>query len=82
MPEFEVNLGGTTSIDIGHKGIDKAYGVEKLGELLAIPVPEMVFVGDALYPGGNDSTVKRTGIDTREVTGPDDTKKVIKEILE
>ena len=81
LPEFEVRMGGTTSIDISHKGIDKAYGVEKLSEHLSISISEMLFIGDALYPGGNDEAAKRTGIETREVVGPEDTKKIIKELL-
>lgn len=81
LPDFEVNLGGTTSIDVSRKGIDKAYGVEHLSKYLRISIGEMLFVGDALYPGGNDAAAKKTGIETREVTGPDDTKKIIKELL-
>ncbi len=30
IPEFSVNLGGTTSIDITKPGIDKAFGIGKL----------------------------------------------------
>lgn len=81
LPDFEIGIGGMTSVDVSRKGIDKAYGVEKLAKHLSIPISEMVFIGDALFPGGNDYVVIKTGIKTMPVTGPDDTKKIIKELL-
>ena len=53
LPEFSVQLGGTTSIDVTLPGIDKAYGIRKLRDILGIPIAEMLYVGDALFPGGN-----------------------------
>lgn len=81
LPDFEIGIGGMTSVDVSRKGIDKAYGVEKLAKYLSVPVSEMVFIGDALFPGGSDYTVIKTGIKTISVTSPDDTKRVIKELL-
>ncbi len=74
LPDFEVKIPGVTSIDVTRKGIDKAYGIHKIEELLGISVPEMVFVGDALYEGGNDHAVIKTGIDTVAVANPEETK--------
>jgi len=51
LPGFSVRLGGETSIDITKPGIDKAYGIKKLRDTLGISIPEMIFVGDALFPG-------------------------------
>ena len=34
IPEFSVRLGGATSIDVTKPGIDKAYGVRKLRDIL------------------------------------------------
>lgn len=62
IPEFSVRLGGTTSIDVTKPGIDKAYGIRKLRELLGISIDEMIFVGDALFPGGNDYPAKEAGV--------------------
>ena len=81
LPQFGVKTGGATSFDITKPGIDKAYGVRKLSEHLSIPISEMLYVGDALFPGGNDEVVKETGIPTREVSNPEQTLKVIDEIL-
>lgn len=81
IPEFEIRLGGMSSIDVTEKGIDKAYGIKKIEKELRIPLSLMLFVGDALFEGGNDYPVRRTGVDCIEVSGPDETKKVIKELI-
>ncbi len=81
IPEFEVNVAGTTSIDVTAKGLDKSYGIKKMIEYIKVPVEKMIFIGDALFPGGNDNDVLKTGIKAVAVTGPEDTKKIIKEIV-
>ncbi len=81
LPDFEVKVPGLTSIDITRKGIDKGYGIEKIEEHLGIPVSAMVFVGDALYEGGNDHPVIRTGVETVSVKDPEETKAVLKQWL-
>ncbi|MEK9155136.1 MAG: HAD-IIB family hydrolase, partial [Patescibacteria group bacterium] len=81
LPAFEVKIPGVTSIDVTRKGIDKAYGIHKIEELLHVTVPEMVFVGDALYEGGNDHAVIRTGVETVAVANPTETKAVLRQWL-
>lgn len=81
LPKFEVRIGGMTTIDITKKGISKAYGVQWLSERLKIPTSEMLYIGDALYEGGNDAVVIPTGIHTRPVRDPAETEKVIDELL-
>ncbi len=81
LPNYEVNIGGMTTIDITRKGIDKAYGIERLSEFLSIPVTHMLYVGDELQNGGNDEAVLRTQVHTRAVTDPDDTYEVITKLL-
>jgi len=78
IPEFEIRTGGTTSIDVTRKGIDKAYGIMQMQKHLNIPVRDMVFVGDDLGPGGNDAPVITTGIEIIEVRDPEHTKDVIR----
>jgi phosphomannomutase len=78
---FSVHMGGTTSIDITKPGIDKAYGIYKLRDILKISVLEMIFLGDALIPGGNDQPVRKTGGDCIKVRDPEETKRVIEGIL-
>jgi len=79
IPEFEVRIGGTTTIEVTKKGLDKAYGVEQLSKYTHIPVSEMLYVGDALYEGGNDESAKKSGIETRQVSGPSETMEVIEQ---
>ncbi len=82
LTEFEVHRGGLTTIDVTRKGIDKAYGIRAIERQLKVPVRDMVFVGDALYSGGNDSAARRTGVDCIAVRNPEETKEIIKKILE
>lgn len=62
LPDLEVRTGGSTSIDVTRKGIDKAYGMRKLLQQLDLDVSDVVFVGDRLEEGGNDYPVKAMGI--------------------
>ena len=78
---FSVQLGGATSIDITKPGIDKAYGIRKLKEILDIKISEMIYVGDALFEGGNDHPAMTTGVDCIQVRDPNETKKVIEAII-
>lgn len=81
LPEFEVKMPGMNSIDVTRKGINKGYGVRQMRDHLGVSIDEMIFIGDALYEGGNDYAVKREGVDCVEVSGPEDTKKLIQQWL-
>jgi HAD superfamily hydrolase (TIGR01484 family) len=80
IPDFSVRMGGATSIDVTKPGIDKAYGIGKLRDILGIQLEEMIFIGDALFPGGNDYPVEEAGVVCIPVRGPNETKLVIKAI--
>ena len=81
IPEFSVRIGGATSIDVTKPGIDKAYGIGKLKDTLDVSLKEMVYIGDALFPGGNDYPAEQAGVVSIPVKGPDDTNLVIKTII-
>ena len=81
IPEFSVGLGGTTSIDVTKPGIDKAYGIGKLRDTLGITIAEMIYIGDALFAGGNDYPARKTGVVCIQVRDPDETKRVIEAII-
>ncbi|HAH23602.1 MAG TPA: HAD family hydrolase [Prolixibacteraceae bacterium] len=81
IPEFSVSLGGTTSIDVTKPGIDKAYGIRKLRDTLGISIQDMIFIGDALFPGGNDHPATETGVVTIQVRDPQESKRVIEAII-
>lgn len=81
LSEFSITLGGTTSIDITKPGIDKAYGIQKLREILDIKIAEMIFIGDALFKGGNDYPARKTGAVCIQVRDPEETKRIIETIV-
>jgi phosphomannomutase len=81
IPEFSVRLGGTTSVDVTKPGIDKAYGIRKLRDTLGIAIDDMIFVGDALFPGGNDYPAREAGAVCIQVKDPDQTKRVVEAIV-
>ncbi len=81
IPEFSVRIGGSTSIDVTKPGIDKAYGIGKLREILHVSLKEMIYIGDALFVGGNDYPAEQAGVDCIPVKGPDETKRVIQAII-
>jgi HAD superfamily hydrolase (TIGR01484 family) len=81
IPGFSVHLGGATSIDVTRPGIDKAYGIAKLHAMLGIPISDMLFVGDALFPGGNDYPARQAGVLSIGVRDPHETKRVIETIV-
>jgi hypothetical protein len=81
IPGFSVRIGGATSIDITKPGIDKAYGIKKLRDILGIPVEEMIYVGDALFVGGNDYPAEQAGVISIPVRGPNETKRVVEAII-
>ncbi len=81
IPEFSIRIGGATSIDVTKPGIDKAYGIGKLRDTLHISFKEMIYIGDALFPGGNDYPAEEAGFVSIPVKGPDDTNLVIDAIL-
>ena len=81
IPEFSVRMGGATSIDVTKPGIDKAYGIRKLREILGVSLSEMLFIGDALFPGGNDYPAKEAGVVSLPVRGPQETKLMVTAII-
>ena len=81
IPEFSVRLGGATSIDVTNHGIDKAYGIRKLRDILGISIEEMIFIGDALFPGGNDYPAEQAGVVSIRVRDPEETKRIIETII-
>lgn len=81
IPELEIRLGGTTSIDVTRKGIDKAHGMKRLMERNDLQKEDILFFGDKLQEGGNDYPVKAYGIDSIEVTRWEDTANCLESIV-
>lgn len=81
LPDLSVRAGGTTSVDVTRKGIDKAYGMRKLMDILDLNPGEILFFGDQLQPGGNDYPVSTVGIDTIAVRDSQETAVAMQAIL-
>ncbi|WP_413061011.1 HAD-IIB family hydrolase [Sphingomonas carotinifaciens] len=81
LPGLSINMGGATSIDITQEGVDKAYGLKRLHDESGIPLDAMMFIGDAIFPGGNDYPAKELGLDTVRVRDPEETLAVIAGIV-
>ena len=79
--DFTGRLGGSTSVDVTRPGIDKAYGIRKLRDTLGIGIDEMIFVGDALFPDGNDYPAEKEGALSIQVKNPHESKRVIEAII-
>ncbi|GAA0677332.1 hypothetical protein FHT00_002498 [Sphingomonas insulae] len=81
LPGLSINMGGATSIDITQEGVDKAYGLKKLRDESGIALDKMMFIGDAIFPGGNDYPAKELGLDTVRVRDPEETISVVTAIV-
>lgn len=81
IPDLEVRSGGSTSVDITHRGIDKAYGMRKLAEVTDIPLDDMLFVGDRLDEHGNDYPVLAMGVTCQAVDGWEHTAAYLTELI-
>ncbi len=81
LPGFEVRQGGLSSVDVTRKGIDKAYGIRQIEKTLGISKKKMLFVGDAIFPGGNDFAIVQVGVDYIKIKDPKETKRIIRKAL-
>ena len=81
LPDLEVRSGGSTSVDITHRGIDKAYGMTRLAEMTGIPLDDMLFFGDRLDPEGNDYPVLALGVACQAVEGWEETADLLDALL-
>ena len=81
LPKLEVRAAGYTSIDVTRKGIDKAYGLHQIERHLHVPIKDMLFIGDAIFPGGNDYAARRTGVKCIPIRTPSEAQALIKKIV-
>ncbi|MEI6304888.1 MAG: HAD-IIB family hydrolase [Candidatus Taylorbacteria bacterium] len=77
LPNYDVRIGGLTSVDITKRGVNKGYGIRKVEEYLKVGPESLIFIGDAIFSGGNDFPVKASGIDCIQVHSPDETKQLL-----
>lgn len=78
LPEVDLLINGTSSIDILAKGFNKAVGIMRFLNKTGLKKEDVLFVGDGLFPGGNDYSVYEAGFDTIAVKNPQETEAIIK----
>ncbi|MFZ2149728.1 MAG: HAD-IIB family hydrolase [Minisyncoccia bacterium] len=82
LPEVTILINGTSSIDILPKGFNKAVGLVRFLNKAGLQKSDVLFLGDGLFPGGNDYSVFEAGFETMAVKNPKDTERIIKEWIE
>jgi phosphomannomutase len=82
LPELEVRSGGTTSIDITKKGVDKAFGLRKLIYTTGLQPAQLLFVGDSFAEHGNDYPAVEVGVRCIAVANHIETGELIEYIIE
>ena len=80
-PEFDYEIGGTTSINAITPGMNKVFGMTHLMEELKVNKEDILYFGDMTQPGGNDYPVVEMGIDTITVRSHEDTAYALRGIL-
>lgn len=80
-PEFDYEIGGTTSINAITPGMNKVFGMTHLLEELKVEKSDVLYFGDMTQPGGNDYPVVKMGIDTITVRSHEDTAFALRGIL-
>ncbi len=78
LPEVSILINGVSSIDILPKGFSKAVGLTRFLNKEGINKSDVIFIGDAIFPGGNDYSVYEAGFETISVKGPDETAAIMK----
>ena len=78
LPEVSILINGTSSIDILTKGFNKAVGLNRFLDKAGFKKSDVLFVGDGIFPGGNDYSVYEAGFDTIAVKNPEETESIIR----
>lgn len=81
LSEFNILIWGATSIDVTRLWVDKAYGVKKVAEVAGVSLDEVIFVWDAVFPGGNDFPPLEIGVTSKRVFTVEDTKRYIEMLI-
>ena len=80
LPEFEIKIGGTTTMDFTKKGHTKAFGIKKIKKMFNCKFKDIIFFGDDLQEHGNDFPVKEL-VESIEVESPEETLIKLNELL-
>lgn len=81
LPQLEARSGGSTSVDVTARGIDKAYGLKELMRETGYRAENLLFIGDQLGPQGNDFPVLSTGVRCESVSSTRETLALITDLI-
>ncbi len=83
LPEYlSIRAGGSTSIDVS--GFEKDYGIRQVTLQMkkeGLTEDDLLFIGDAIFPGGNDYAVTKTNVRYHLTESLAHTKQLIEQIL-
>ena len=79
IDDYDLRIGGKTCIDINKKGVSKKTGVDALKKHLKLKTEDILFIGDRCFEGGNDWM--ENVYDYKQVSGPEETKEIIRGLL-
>lgn len=77
LPEASLLINAYSSIDIVPKGFNKAVGIMRYLDSKGLKKSDAVFVGDGIFPGGNDYSLYEAGFETIPVKGPEEVELLI-----
>lgn len=77
---IEVRTGGTTCLDFFEAGKNKGYNLGEFLKVMGWQKEDSLYIGDALFPGGNDETVMGV-IPTKSVANYDETYGYLNKLL-
>jgi len=81
LQDYNILIGWATSIDITRAWVDKAYWIKKLSEVSWVSLNEIIFVWDAIFPGGNDYPPLEIWVTCKRVFSVEDTKRYIEMLV-
>tara|TARA_Y100000310_G_scaffold345402_1_gene464506 strand:- start:14698 stop:16188 length:1491 start_codon:yes stop_codon:yes gene_type:complete len=79
--KYDIKIGGTTSLDVTKKGLDKEWGIKEFANHHGFELHNILFFGDKIYPDGNDFPATRI-VDCISVKNPEETLEMLKKISE
>lgn len=81
LPGFNVNIAGTTSIDITREWVDKWWAMQNILKEFKLEKQDTIFIWDCIFKWWNDYPVKQAGFDTIQVSDYHETKKIIANLV-
>lgn len=78
---YEIYITGRNTIDLVPRGMNKADNILRLLELNSEPLENTIYIGDELYPDGNDYPILSLDIEVHSVEDPSQTEEILRGYL-